>query len=146
MTPAAALFAATPPLESLKFMFSRCMTGDHRAPADVKVLGFYDISRVHFTALRVALLLSKCHVKTTSASQFWRKPHTERRTPRSALMLQVKKATTASHDMSVFRHGGDFVVSGTRTQQAEFEEQLSKHLIVKQLATLGQSTAQRSGH
>ena len=30
-------------------------------------------------------------------------------------------------DMSVFRHGDDFVVSGTRTQQKEFDEQLSKH-------------------
>ena len=41
--------------------------------------------------------------------------------------------------MSVFRH--DFVVSGTRTQQEEFEEQLSSHLIVKHLATLGPCTA-----
>ena len=44
-------------------------------------------------------------------------------------------------DMSVFRHGDDFVVSGTRTQQKEFEEQLSKHIIVKHLATLGPCTA-----
>ena len=44
-------------------------------------------------------------------------------------------------DMSVFRHGDDFVVSGTRTQQKEFEEQLSNHLIVKHLATLGPCTA-----
>ena len=42
---------------------------------------------------------------------------------------------------SVFRHGDDFVVSGTRAQQKEFEEQLSKHLIVKHLATLGPCTA-----
>ena len=39
--------AATPPLESLMFMLSRCMTGNRRAPAAVKVLGFYDISRAH---------------------------------------------------------------------------------------------------
>ena len=44
--------------------------------------------------------------------------------------------------MSVFRHGDDFVVSGTRAQQQkEFEEQLSKHLIVKHLATLEPCTA-----
>ena len=43
--------------------------------------------------------------------------------------------------MSLFRHGDDFVVSGTRTQQKEFEEQLSKHLMVKHLATLGSCTA-----
>ena len=44
-------------------------------------------------------------------------------------------------DMSVFRHGDDFVVSGTRTQLKEFEEQVSKKLIVKHLGTLGPCTA-----
>ena len=39
------------------------------------------------------------------------------------------------------RHGDDFVVSDTRTQHKEFEEQLSKHLIDKHLATLGPCTA-----
>ena len=39
--------------------------------------------------------------------------------------------------MSVFRHGDDAVVSGTRTQH----KQLSKHLMVKHLATLGPCTA-----
>ena len=43
--------------------------------------------------------------------------------------------------MSMFRHGDNFVVLGTRTQQKEFEEHLSKHLIVKHLATLGSCTA-----
>ena len=44
---------------------------------------------------------------------------------------------SSAADMSVFRHVDDFEVSGTRTQQKEFEEQLSKHLIVRHLATLG---------
>ena len=44
-------------------------------------------------------------------------------------------------DKSVFRHGHDFVVSGTRTQQKELKEQMSMHLIVKHLATLGPCTA-----
>ena len=43
--------------------------------------------------------------------------------------------------MSVFKHGDDFVVSGTRKQQREFEEKLYKHLIVKHLAKLGPCTA-----
>ena len=60
-------FAATHPLESLKFMPSRCMTGDWRAPAEVKVLGFSDLSEAHFPALHVARSRSRCHVKTTSA-------------------------------------------------------------------------------
>ena len=29
-------------------MLSRCITGDRRTPADVNVLGVYDISRAHF--------------------------------------------------------------------------------------------------
>ena len=60
------------------------------------------------------------------------------------LILDVSSVrTSAEHavDMSVFRHGDDFVVSGTRTQQKELEEQLSEHLIVKHLATLGPCTA-----
>ena len=43
--------------------------------------------------------------------------------------------------MSVFRHGDDFVVSDTRTQRKEFEKQLSNHLMVKHLATLGPYTS-----
>ena len=45
---ASSTLAATPPLESLVFMLSRCMTGDRRAPANVEVLEFYDICRAHF--------------------------------------------------------------------------------------------------
>ena len=43
--------------------------------------------------------------------------------------------------MSVFKHGDDFVVSGTRKQQREFEEKLYKNLIVKHLAKLVSCTA-----
>ena len=45
---ASSTFAATPPLESLKVMLSRCMTGKRRTPAEEKIVGFYDISRAHF--------------------------------------------------------------------------------------------------
>ena len=55
-------FAATPPLESLTFMLSRCMTGDWRAPADVKVLGFYDISGAHLhgPTRRTIIVVTPC--------------------------------------------------------------------------------------
>ena len=43
--------------------------------------------------------------------------------------------------VQVFRHGDDFVVLGSRQQQLEFYEQLSKHFIVKHLATLGPNPA-----
>ena len=40
-------------------------------------------------------------------------------------------------DVSVLRHGDGFATLATRTQIAEFEEDLSKHLLVKHIATLG---------
>ena len=49
---------------------------------------------------------------------------------------------------SVFRHGDDFVVPGTRPQQKDFEEQMSEHLIFKHFARTVHSileTPKRSG-
>ena len=40
-------------------------------------------------------------------------------------------------DVSVFGHGDDFATLATRTQIEEFKEHLSKHLLVKHIATLG---------
>ena len=40
-------------------------------------------------------------------------------------------------DVSVLRHGDDFATHATRTRIAEFTEDLSKHLLVKHIATLG---------
>ena len=48
---------------------------------------------------------------------------------------------SSAADTSVFRHGDDFVVSGREHNKQEFEEKLSKHLIVKHLATFGPCTA-----
>ena len=39
--------------------------------------------------------------------------------------------------VSVLRHGDDFATLATRTQIVEFKEDLSKHLLVKHIATLG---------
>ena len=39
-------------------------------------------------------------------------------------------------DVSVLRHGDDFATLATRTQIAEFKEDLSKHLLVKHITTL----------
>ena len=44
-------------------------------------------------------------------------------------------------NVAVFRHGDDFVVCGTRTQQAEFKSELGQYFIVIQLAILGPSPA-----
>ena len=40
-------------------------------------------------------------------------------------------------DVSVPRHGDDFATLASRTQIAEFKEDLSNHLLVKHIATLG---------
>ena len=40
-------------------------------------------------------------------------------------------------DISVIRDGDDFATFATRAQNAEFKEHLSKHLLVKHIATLG---------
>ena len=55
---ASSRLAATPPLQSLKFMPSRCMTCNRRAPADEHVLGFYDIirARIHSPARRTIVI------------------------------------------------------------------------------------------
>ena len=42
-----------------------------------------------------------------------------------------------AEDISVLRHGDDFATLATRTQIVEFKEDLSKHKIVKHIATLG---------
>ena len=54
-------FPATPPMESLKLMLIRRMTGDWRALADVKVLGLYDISgaHLHSTTRRTNVITSR---------------------------------------------------------------------------------------
>ena len=40
-------------------------------------------------------------------------------------------------DVSGLRHGGDCATLATRNQIEEFKEDLSKHLLVKHIATLG---------
>ena len=89
---ASSTLATTPELESLKVMLSRCMTGKRRAPAEEKVLGFCDVSGVHFHS-PARRTISRCHEKTTSprvGMQFWTKPCMERRMLHGASMLQVR--------------------------------------------------------
>ena len=147
------------------------MTGKRRTPAEEKVLGFYDISGAHFhsPARRTIVIkvpkeddectsgyavLDKAMYGTMDAAQCF---DVASENAMTAMGYDTGKfspclSRSSAVDMSVFRHGDDFVVSGTRTQKKGFEEQLSKHLIVKHLATLGRCTAlgwetsQRSGY
>ena len=59
---ASSTFAATPPLENLNSRLSRCMPGDRRSPADVKVQRFHDISRAQFHSSDTS---HSCYLGTT---------------------------------------------------------------------------------
>ena len=123
-----------------KVMLSRCMTGKRRAPAEEKVLGFYDISgaRFHSPARRTTVIkvpredeectsggavLDKAMYGTKDAAQSF-DAASENAIP--AMGYDTSKFSpclyhSSADDMSVFRHGDDFVMSGTRTQQKELE-------------------------
>ena len=152
--------SSTPPLHSLKFMLRRCMIGNWRAPADVKVLGFCDINRAHFHSLaRRTFVFKVPRADDECKSGYAVLDNAMYGTKDEAQCFDVATETVltamgfdtgtfspcpyhpSAADMSVFRHVDDFEVSGTRTQQKEFEEQLSKHLIVRHLATLRPCTA-----
>ena len=45
--------------------------------------------------------------------------------------------TSCQRHQCILRHGDDFATLATRTQIAEFKEELSKHLLVKHMATVG---------
>ena len=153
-------FAATPPLEGLRFMMSRCMTGERRKPAEALVLGFYDISRAHFHSKarrQIAIRVPKEDDQCSSGYAILDKSMYGTKDAAQCFDLAVEEAMTTmgckvgeflpclyhhpQTHVQVFRHGDDFVVLGSRQQQSDFYAQLSKHFIVKHLATLGPNSA-----
>ena len=135
-------------------MLSRCMTGKRRRPAEEKVLRFYDISKPYFHSPARRTIVTKVPKEddavldnamygTKDAAQCF---DVASQNAVTAMGYDTGKFSPCLYHwsavaMSVFRHGDGFVVSGTRTQRKEFEEQVSKHLIVKHLAILGPGTA-----
>ena len=133
------------------------MTGEKKKSAEEEmVIGFFDISRAHFhspvstkVAVRVphgdascpsgAALLNRAVDGTKDAAQCF-DSCCERTMEQLNYRVGVFNPCLYRHavnDISVFRDGDDFMVLATRTQIAEFKEQLSKHLLVKHIATLG---------
>ena len=123
-------------------MLRRCMIGNQRAPADVKVLGFCDINRAHFHSLaRHTIVIKLPRADDECKSGYAVLDNATYGTKDAAQCFDVATETVltamgfdtgifspcpchpSAADMSVFRHGDDFEVSGTRTQQKEFEEQ-----------------------
>ena len=145
-------------------MLSRCMSGKWRAPAEEKVLGFSDISRAPFHSPErrtIVIKVPREDDECTSGYAVLDEAMDGTKDAAQCFDVASQNAMTAmgydtgqffpclyhssAVDMSVFRHGDDFVVSGTRTPPKKIEEQMSKHLIVKHLATL-EETSQRSGY
>ena len=127
---ASSTFAATPPLESLKFTLSRCTTGTSRQPADVSVLGFYDIRRVHrHSPARGTIVIKVTREDDECKSGYAIQDTAMYGTNDAAQCFDVASENTmtamefstetfspclypsSASDMSVFRHGDDFVVS-----------------------------------
>ena len=137
---AASVFAATPPLEALKLLFSLTMSGQLGISESARrVLGFYDISRAHFhsparrelyvvppkedTSITtgVAVLL-KAMYGTRDAAQCFDAFAEE---CMQELGFRVGEFTPCVYyhperNASCYRHGDDFVLLATRSDQAWF--------------------------
>ena len=132
------------------------MTGENeRNPQDELVIAFIDTSRAHFHSpvLRKVVIrmqgdpscpsgiamLNRAMYGTKDAAQFF-DLYCERTMENWTTTLECSTRCLYKHpakDISVLRHGDDFGTLATRTQIAEFKEELSKHLLVKHIATLG---------
>ena len=155
LTDTSMTFAATPPVEGFRFLLSRAMTGERkRNPQYELVMAFFDISREHFRSpvrRKVAIrmqgdplcpsgiaMLNRAMCGTKDAAQCF-DSHCARTMDTLDYNIGVFNPCLYKHlvkDVSVLRHGDDFATLATRTQIAEFKENLSKHLLVKHIATL----------
>ena len=157
LTDTSVTFAATPLVEGFRFLLSRAMTGEkQRNPHDELVIAFFDISRAFFHSQivrrKVAIrmqgdpscpsgisMINRAMYRTKDAAQCF-DSYCERTMEKLDYSIGVfnpclyKKLVK---DVSILRLGDDFATLSTRTQIAEFKEHLSKHLLVKHIATLG---------
>ena len=126
-----------------------------RNPQDELVIAFFDISRAHFhspvrrkVAIRMQgdplcpsgiATLNRASYGTKDAAQCF-DSYCERTMEKLDHNIGVFNPCLYKRpikDVSVLRHGDDFATLATRTQIAEFKEHLSKHFLVKHIATLG---------
>ena len=117
------------------------MTGTRRAPAEEKVLGFCDVNGAHFHSLArrtIVIKVPREDDECTSGYEVLDKAMYGTKDAAQYFDVASENAMTATGndtgkispclyhpsavDMSVFRHGDGFVVSGTRTQQKQFKE------------------------
>ena len=131
-----------------------------RARAEENVLGYDDISRAYFLSLARRTIVIKVQreddertsgyavldqamdgMKDVAQCFDFASENAMTATGYDTGIFSLRLYHSSAVDMFVSRHGDDFVVSGTRTQQEECEERVSKHLDVKHLATQGPCTA-----
>ena len=153
LTDTSMTFAATPPVEGFRVLLSKAMTGGKkRNPQDELVIAFFDISRAPFhspvrrkVAMRMQFepscpsgiaMLNRAMYGTKDAAQCF-DSYCERTMENLDYHIGVFNPKHLVKDVSVLRHGDDFATLATRTQIAEFKEDLSKHLLVTHIATLG---------
>ena len=156
LTDTSMTLVATPPVEGFRFLLSRAMTGEKkRNPQDELVIALFDISRAHFHspvrrkfAIRMQgdplcpsgiAMLNRAMYGTVDAAQCF-DSYCERTTEKLDYNIGVFNPCLYKYlvkDITALRHGDDFATLATRTQIAEFKVDLSKHLLVKHVATLG---------
>ena len=148
------------PLESLKVVLCRCMTGKRRPPAEEKVPGLYDIREAHFHSPgrgTIVIKVQREDDECTSGYAILDKAFYGTKDVAQCFDVASENAMTAmGYDtgkfslclyhssavaVSVFRYGDDFVVSGTRTQRKEFEEHCPSISSSSILLQLGPYTA-----
>ena len=139
------LFAAMPPLEALKIVISRVVSGKHQDKRTIHKLLFMDISKAYLHAdviddcLYVELPtemnmpgycghLKKALYGTREAARCW-----EREYSKTLESMGFMKGASSpclfrhrERDCSIFIHGDDFVVSGCQEHLEEVQEAICK--------------------
>ena len=153
----AAVFAATPPLEALRFLLSRAVTEDKEDRQAETVLIFLDISRAHLhSPVRREVFVRACAEDVDCPAGCCWKLLKAMYGLRDAGASFDKKVETIMESrgyavglfnpclcfekvskVGIFRHGDDFVVHGGRGPGSVFVEELKKELIVKVRGVLG---------
>ena len=154
---AAAIFAATPPLEALRFVLSQAMTEQRDDRQMERVVAFLDISRAHLhSPIRREVFVKACREDhECPEGHCWRllKAMYGLRDAGACFDKRVEEIMeelgyrvgrfspclyyNVKSMVVVFRHGDDFVVLGRRADVKEFAAQLGEKLIVKERGTLG---------
>jgi len=158
----AATFAATPPIEALRFLFSLGMSSWAVSADEMLVFIFIDISRAHLRSdlIRGVFVDAPKEDSECPVGYVWRLlkamyglKDAGNAFDRTCERLMVKELDFTQGLFSpclywhkqlqvwVFRHGDDFVGLGTRRQCRVFAELLGKRLIVKVCGILGPDPA-----